>query len=221
MKCFRLTQVWISDFYYLFPILRSSAGLFAFRKARHFLIMAKYFGTGHPIRRRISVPTASRGSGGRIDLDVGRSRSQNAVSFIPHAPLHSFSIGSVTVRLLRYLVTVHWRQSSFQCTLTFTHIHMSAEIRPIDPESVQRIVAGQAVFDLSTALKELVDNALDAKSRTINSKCRTVVPHTRTRSGESRRYVCPSLTAFLFVFFLFVTLRHCGTCSSPSVQSGH
>lgn len=45
---------------------------------------------------------------------------------------------------------------------------MSAEIRPIDPESVQRIVAGQAVFDLSTALKELVDNALDAKSRTIN-----------------------------------------------------
>ena len=43
-------------------------------------------------------------------------------------------------------------------------------IRPIEKESVQRIVAGQAVSDLASAVKELVDNALDAGSTSINSK---------------------------------------------------
>ena len=42
-------------------------------------------------------------------------------------------------------------------------------IRPIEEESVQRIVAGQAVTDLASAVKELVDNALDAGSTGINS----------------------------------------------------
>jgi len=43
-------------------------------------------------------------------------------------------------------------------------------IRSIPAESVQRIVAGQAIFDLASAVKELVDNALDAGSKSINSK---------------------------------------------------
>lgn len=43
-------------------------------------------------------------------------------------------------------------------------------IRPIDEASVRRICAGQAVTDLASAVKELIDNALDAKSQTINSK---------------------------------------------------
>ena len=45
-----------------------------------------------------------------------------------------------------------------------------AVIIPIDSASVQRIVAGQAITDLASAVKELVDNALDAGSKTINSK---------------------------------------------------
>jgi DNA mismatch repair protein PMS2 len=48
---------------------------------------------------------------------------------------------------------------------------MSSEIRPIEAESVRRIVAGQAVTDLASAVKELVDNARDAGSKSINSKC--------------------------------------------------
>ena len=48
--------------------------------------------------------------------------------------------------------------------------HDSGVIRPIEEESVQRIVAGQAVTDLASAAKELVDNALDAGSTSINSK---------------------------------------------------
>jgi DNA mismatch repair protein PMS2 len=47
----------------------------------------------------------------------------------------------------------------------------ATEIRPIEAESVRRIVAGQAVTDLASAVKELVDNALDAGSKSINSKC--------------------------------------------------
>lgn len=43
-------------------------------------------------------------------------------------------------------------------------------IVPMSSGSVQRIVAGQAVTDLSSAVKELVDNALDAGAKTINSK---------------------------------------------------
>jgi len=42
------------------------------------------------------------------------------------------------------------------------------QIRPLQQASVNRIVAGQAVTDLSSAVKELVDNALDAGSKSIN-----------------------------------------------------
>jgi DNA mismatch repair protein PMS2 len=50
----------------------------------------------------------------------------------------------------------------------------SSEIRPIEAESVRRIVAGQAVTDLASAVKELVDNALDAGSKSINSKLKVL-----------------------------------------------
>jgi len=43
-------------------------------------------------------------------------------------------------------------------------------ILPMPEDSVRRIVAGQAVFDLSSCVKELLDNALDAGSKSINSK---------------------------------------------------
>ena len=44
------------------------------------------------------------------------------------------------------------------------------EIRPLEEASIRRIVAEQAVTDLASAVKELVDNSLDAGSRTIKSK---------------------------------------------------
>ena len=44
-------------------------------------------------------------------------------------------------------------------------------IRPIPEESVRRIVAGQAISDLASCTKELIDNALDAGSKNINSEC--------------------------------------------------
>lgn len=40
-------------------------------------------------------------------------------------------------------------------------------IQPIAPSAVQRIVAGQAVIDLSSAVKELVDNAIDAGAKRV------------------------------------------------------
>lgn len=42
-----------------------------------------------------------------------------------------------------------------------------SEIKPLGEESIRRIVAEQAITDLSSIAKELVDNALDAESNTI------------------------------------------------------
>lgn len=44
------------------------------------------------------------------------------------------------------------------------------EIKRLNDDSVRRIVAEQAITDLSSIVKELVDNALDAESATIKSK---------------------------------------------------
>ncbi len=46
-----------------------------------------------------------------------------------------------------------------------------AVIVPIAQNEVQRIVAGQAISDLGSAVKELIDNSLDAGANRINSKC--------------------------------------------------
>lgn len=42
-------------------------------------------------------------------------------------------------------------------------------IRPIDAAAVRHLVAGQAIADLASAVKELLDNAIDAGSQNINS----------------------------------------------------
>jgi DNA mismatch repair protein PMS2 len=42
-----------------------------------------------------------------------------------------------------------------------------SEIKPLGEESIRRIVAEQAISDLSSIVKELVDNAIDAESTTI------------------------------------------------------
>jgi DNA mismatch repair ATPase MutL len=41
---------------------------------------------------------------------------------------------------------------------------------PLGEASIRRMVAEQAISDLASAVKELVDNALDAGSKSINSK---------------------------------------------------
>lgn len=68
-------------------------------------------------------------------------------------------------------------------------------IHPIEVESVRRIVAGQAVTDLASAVKELVDNALDANSQSINS------------AFTKKAFALPSVADFsLFVLFVLKTL---------------
>ena len=44
------------------------------------------------------------------------------------------------------------------------------DINPIDPSEVRRIVSGQAVSDLTSCVKELIDNALDAGAKSIQIK---------------------------------------------------
>jgi DNA mismatch repair protein PMS2 len=76
-------------------------------------------------------------------------------------------------------------------------------IRPIEAESVQRIVAGQAVTDLASAVKELVDNALDAGSQSINSTLISVFCCTvATRCSCSTFFLCFS-SHFLCCYLLY------------------
>ena len=42
--------------------------------------------------------------------------------------------------------------------------HQSHEIRAIPRDAVHRICSGQVILDLATAVKELVENALDASA---------------------------------------------------------
>jgi hypothetical protein len=45
-------------------------------------------------------------------------------------------------------------------------------IRPIDKTSVHRICSGQVIFDISSGVKELVENSLDAKATYIEIRLR-------------------------------------------------
>ena len=55
-------------------------------------------------------------------------------------------------------------------TNTTHHHHQNKNtIQMISTESIQRIVSGQAIYDLASCIKELIDNSIDANSTTINS----------------------------------------------------
>ena len=45
---------------------------------------------------------------------------------------------------------------------------MNSNIQPIDKASIHRLTSGQVITDLATAVKELVDNALDANATTVD-----------------------------------------------------
>jgi hypothetical protein len=47
---------------------------------------------------------------------------------------------------------------------------MAASIRAIDTSSVHKITSGQVVIDLQTAVKELVENSLDAGATNIGAR---------------------------------------------------
>jgi DNA mismatch repair protein PMS2 len=52
----------------------------------------------------------------------------------------------------------------------------STSIKPIDTTSVHRITSGQVVVDLQTAVKELVENALDAGATNIGESFIQLLP---------------------------------------------
>lgn len=59
-------------------------------------------------------------------------------------------------------------------------------IRAIDSHSVHRITSGQVVIDLQTAVKELVENSLDARATNIGAPSPQLTP-VRAQQLTSRR----------------------------------
>ena len=47
---------------------------------------------------------------------------------------------------------------------------MTTSIRAIDNSSIHRITSGQVIIDLQTAVKELVENSLDAGATNIGAR---------------------------------------------------
>jgi hypothetical protein len=65
-----------------------------------------------------------------------------------------------------------------------------SSIVSIPTSAVHRLVAGQAVTDLASAVKELVDNAIDAGATSINSESRIIVsPKICLTSAKSEKYL--------------------------------
>jgi hypothetical protein len=56
-------------------------------------------------------------------------------------------------------------------------------IRAIDSHSVHRITSGQVVIDLQTAVKELVENSLDARATNIGAPSPQLTPVRRARAA--------------------------------------
>lgn len=48
-----------------------------------------------------------------------------------------------------------------------THASLATEIKAIDKKSVHRICSGQVVLTLATAVKELVENSIDAGATSV------------------------------------------------------
>jgi hypothetical protein len=50
---------------------------------------------------------------------------------------------------------------------SMSNITNNATIKPIDKTSIHRITSGQVVIDIQTAVKELIENSLDAGATSI------------------------------------------------------
>ncbi|CAE6498386.1 unnamed protein product [Rhizoctonia solani] len=85
-------------------------------------------------------------------------------------------------------------------TLPYTHREMSdttQTIKSIDKESVHRITSGQVVVDLATAVKELVENSLDAGASSIGKYQPSINPEpTNTFKYLEVRFKDQGLTSF-------------------------
>ncbi len=69
----------------------------------------------------------------------------------------------------------------------------AAVIKPIDKETIHRICSGQVILDLATAVKELVENALDAGATSI--EVRRIFDRFSGHSVNSSRDSCVGAAA--------------------------
>ena len=101
-------------------------------------------------------------------------------------------------------------------------------ILPIQKQDVHRIVSGQVIADMASAVKELVDNALDSGATSINSESKKMksVKHLHVSiyistqfSNYSSLHVKYEYSIHAFLFFLLSNFFKPMCKKSPIVQS--
>lgn len=106
---------------------------------------------------------------------------------------------------------------------------MSSSIKAIDAVSVHRISSGQVVTDLPTAVKELIENSLDAGATNIG-ELTIFVPSrgvqvnqtfvSRTMELKASRSVTMEVESLLKITMLLVSISLSGTLFHPICQEG-
>lgn len=64
---------------------------------------------------------------------------------------------------------------------------MASQISAIDKQSIHKLCSGQVVLDLATAVKELVENSIDAGATSVGKVKTVTYPRIATQTVQSRR----------------------------------
>lgn len=64
---------------------------------------------------------------------------------------------------------------------------MASQISAIDKQSIHKLCSGQVVLDLATAVKELVENSIDAGATSVGKVKTVTYPRIATPTVHSRR----------------------------------
>ena len=93
-----------------------------------------------------------------------RAHPACAQVYVVHTTVHVAAAHATTAQRLQHASTAQ-RNTDKNCC--YWKLDMSASVQPIDQHTVHQICSGQVVLSLAVAVKELVENSLDAGATNI------------------------------------------------------